>query len=68
MKHSELSIREECGYRRGFDQGIYIAIKMIKEGKTLEQIEVTKEKVHRWRYNGELGPKNDIRIDPPVKF
>ena len=61
-------MREEHGYRRGFDHGMYAVIRMLKEGKTLEQIERTKEKVRRWRYNGKLGPRDDIRIEPPVKF
>lgn len=68
IMHSELNICEEEGYRRGFDQGMYIVIKMLKEGKNLKQIEAMKEKIHRWRYNGKLGPKNDIRINPPVNF
>lgn len=67
MKYSETDIREEHGYRRGFDQGMYIAIKMFKEGKTHAQIDATKKKVHKWRYNGKYG-KSDIRIEPPVKF
>ena len=44
-------VEQDKGYRRGFDQGIYVALKMLGlDDDTLQDL-VWKKKIVKWRYS-----------------
>lgn len=56
----------EAAYRRGYQQGAYIAVASIREGHPVEAIyRWATETLHRWRYRGQ--PWRKGRLVKPVR-
>lgn len=60
------TIYEEMSFRRGYSHGFDKCLKLIKEGKSINEISQEQEKIEKWRKSRFISLQNYFTIEPEI--